>query len=204
MEQNFEQSNLVVIEQAKDIVINNNEDYTKASEFLKQIKAQQKVITDHFADMKEQAHKAHKAICDKESGYLKPLKAVESQIKTLMSNYSTEQEKRRLEAIFAATEAKEKLVAQLMEAGQEDMAREIEETMTAKPVSEIDNISGITTLDNYEIEIVDETKVPAYINGVEIRTIDVNAIKQLAKQTNGEIKIDGIKITKTKSIRVRS
>ena len=42
------------------------------------------------------------------------------------------------------------------------------------------------------------------MNDVEIRTIDISAIKELAKQTKGEIKIDGIKITKTKSIRVRS
>lgn len=202
MEQNFEQSNLVVIEQAKQIVINNNEDYKQASEFLKQIKAQEKVITDHFADMKEQAHKAHKAVCDKENAFLKPLKAVESQVKTLMSNYSTEQENKRLEAICKAMEEKSKLIEKYKNDGDYEMAQMLEDTMTVAPISEIENVGGISTMDSYEIEIVDPQKVPAYINGVEIRTIDISAIKELAKQTKGEIEIKGIKITKTKSIRV--
>lgn len=204
MEQNFEQSSLAVIEQAKQIVINNNEDYKNASEFLKEIKAQQKVITDHFADMKEQAHKAHKAICEKENGFLKPLKAVESQIKGLMSNYAEEQEKRRIEAILQATAQKEKLVEQFRADGNEEMAQMLEETMSIAPVSGVENISGVSTVDDYEIEIVDATKVPAYIDGVQIRTIDVNAIKELAKQTDGKIEIAGIKINKTKNIRVRN
>ena len=204
MEQNFEESSLAVIEQAKQIVINDSEDYKNASEFLKQIKAQEKIITDHFADMKEQAHKAHKAICDKENGFLKPLKAVESQIKTLMSNYSIEQEKRQLEAVFKAQTEKAKLIEKYRADGDDVMAELLEETMSVAPISEIENVSGVSSTDNYEIEIVDASKVPAYINGVEIRTIDIGEIKELAKQSKGEIQIDGIKIVRTKSIRVRN
>lgn len=204
MENEFEKNNLAVIEQAKQIVIKNNEDYKNAGEFLKQVKAQEKIIVEHFADMKEQAHKAHKAICDKESAYLKPLKAVTNEIKTLMSNYSAEQEKRRIEAMLRLAQEKEKLIQTLKENGQEELAEQIAETQNSIVNSEIDNISGISSIDSYEIIIKDAEKVPSYIDGVEIRTIDITAIKQLAKIKKGNLQIDGIEIKKSKQIRVRS
>ena len=110
MENEFEKNSLAVVEKGKQIVIRNNEDYKNAGEFLKQVKAQEKIIVEHFAEMKEQAHKAHKAICDKENAYLKPLKTITAEIKELMSKYSTEQENKRIEAMLRLAQEKEKLI----------------------------------------------------------------------------------------------
>lgn len=204
MENEFEKNSLAVVEKGKQIVIRNNEDYKNAGEFLKQVKAQEKVIVEHFAEMKEQAHKAHKAICDKENAYLKPLKTITAEIKELMSKYSTEQENKRIEAMLRLAQEKEKLVETLKASGQDELAEQIAESQNSVVASEIDSISGISSIDNYEIVITDATKVPSYINGVEIRTIDLTAIKQLAKANKGNLKIDGIEIRKSKQIRVRS
>ena len=204
MENELENGLAIINEKANKIVIANNEDYIAASEFIKEVKAQQKVIIEHFADMKLQAHNAHKAICDKEAQYLKPLKAVETEIKNLMGKYLTEQEKLKLEAEKRLREEKEVLIKQLQDSGQAEIAQQIASSQDVTVKSEVDNIKGIGTQVDYQIVITDETKVPAYINGVEIRKIDVNAIKQLAKMSKGNIKIDGIEIKETKKISVRS
>lgn len=204
MENELENGLAIISEKANKIVITSNEDYIAASEFIKEVKAQQKVIIEHFDDMKLKAYNAYAAIYDKEAQYLKPLKAVETEIKNLMGKYLTEQEKLKLEAEKRLKEEKEALIKQLQDSGQAEIAQQIASSQDVTVKSEVDNIKGIVTQVDYQVIITDETKVPAYINGVEIRKIYVNAIKQLAKMSKGNIKIDGIEIKETKKISVRS
>jgi len=83
------------------------------------------------------------------------------------------------------------------------MAYAIDEVKTVVEPT-IQKQEGISYMTDYSIEIVDANKVPTYINGIEIRPIDIQAIKKLAKASKGKIEIEGIKILERKIMKVRS
>jgi hypothetical protein len=62
---------------------------------------------------------------------------------------------------------------------------------------------GLSSIDNYIITVIDESLVPNSLNGVVLRKVDENAVKQLVKLAKGNIEIPGIKIEKTKVITIR-
>jgi len=146
-----------------------------------------------------------------------PLEEAETQIKAKMSVYIMEQEekaKKEQEALRKAQE--EEALKQLAEAEklkaegkdleaqiQEEMAYAIDEVKTVVEPT-IQKQEGISYMTDYSIEIVDANKVPTYINGIEIRPIDIQAIKKLAKASKGKIEIEGIKILERKIMKVRS
>ena len=93
--------------QAESMVILSDEDYTAAGEFGRLLKQKAAEVTSFFKPMKDSAHQAHKAICDREKTMLKPLKNAEAVVKKAMSDYFTEQERKRQEAEAAARRAAE-------------------------------------------------------------------------------------------------
>lgn len=206
-----------ILEQIQEITINNEEDNIKAGNFLKQIKPVIKNIKAYWKPLKESAKKAHSDLCAKEKEMLEPLEQAETQIKAKMNIYITEQEekaRKEQEALRKAQE--EEALKQLAEAEklkaegkelesqiQEEMAYTIDEVKTVvKPT--IQKQEGISYMTDYEIVVVDNKKVPTYVNGIEIRPIDVQAIKKLAKASKGQIQIDGIKILEKKVMKVRT
>lgn len=206
-----------ILDQIQEITINNEEDNIKAGNFLKQIKPVIKNIETYWKPLKESASKAHKDLCDKEKEMLKPLKEAEIEIKAKMSKYISEQEekaRKEQEALRKAQE--EEALKQLEEAEklkaegkeleaqiQEEMAYAIDEVKTVITPA-IQKQEGISYITDYEIVIVDNNKVPTYINGFEIRPVDVQAIKKLVKASKGQLKIEGIKILEKKVMKVRA
>lgn len=206
-----------ILDGIKEITINNEEDNIKAGNFLKQIKPVIKNIKAYWKPLKESAKKAHSDLCAKEKEMLEPLEQAETQIKAKMNIYITEQEekaRKEQEALRKAQE--EEALKQLAEAEklkaegkeleaqiQEEMAYTIDEVKTVvKPT--IQKQEGISYMTDYEIVVVDSKKVPTHVNGIEIRPVDVQAIKKLAKASKGQIQIDGIKILEKKVMKVRS
>ena len=55
--------------------------------------------------------------------------------------------------------------------------------------SGIEKVEGLSFRKDYEILVVDATKVPAYINGTELRKIDLAQIKRFVKMTNNGVQI---------------
>ena len=206
-----------ILDQIQEITINNDEDNIKAGNFLKQIKPAIKNIKDYWKPLKESAKKAHTDLCNREKEMLEPLELAEMKIKAKMSVYITEQEekaRREQETLRKAQE--EEALRQLAEAEklkaegkeleaqmQEEMAYAIDEVKTVVTPT-IQKQEGISYMTDYEILIVDANKVPTYINGIEIRPIDIQAIKKLAKASKGQIQIDGIKILEKKVMKVRT
>ena len=206
-----------ILEQIQEITINNEEDNVKAGNFLKQIKPVIKNIKEYWKPLKESAKKAHSDLCAREKTMLEPLEQAETQIKAKMSVYITEQEekaKREQEALRKAQE--EEALKQLAEAEklkaegkefeaqmQEEMAYAIDEVKTVVQPT-IQKQEGISYMTDYSVVITDANKVPTYVNGIEIRPIDVQAIKKLAKASKGQIQIEGIKILEKKIMKVRS
>lgn len=206
-----------ILDQIQEITINNDEDNIKAGNFLKQIKPVIKNIKDYWKPLKESAKKAHSDLCAKEKEMLEPLEQAEVQIKAKMSVYITEQEEKARKEQEALRKAQqEEALKQLAEAEklkeegkeleaqmQEEMAYAIDEVKTVVTPT-IQKQEGISYMTDYVIEVVDATKVPTYINGMEIRPIDTQAIKKLAKLSKGQLQIDGIKISETKVMKVRA
>lgn len=221
----MEENQLIVIEQEKksildqiqEITINNEEDNIKAGNFLKQIKPVIKNIKEYWKPLKESAKKAHSDLCSKEKEMLTPLEEAETQIKAKMSVYITEQqEKARKEQEALRKAQEEEALRQLAEAEKlkaegKEMEAQIQEEM-AYAIDEVKSVveptiqkqEGISYMTDYSIVITDANKVPTYINGIEIRPIDVQAIKKLAKASKGQIQIDGIQILEKKIMKVRA
>lgn len=213
----IENEKKTLLEQIKEITIDNEEDNINAGTFLKQIKPIIKNIKEYWKPLKESAKKAHSDLCAKEKEMLMPLEEAETQIKAKMTVYIMEQEekaKKEQEALRKAQEEEalkqlaeaEKLKAQGKELEaqiQEEMAYAIDEVKTVVEPT-IQKQEGISYMADYSIVVIDANKVPAYMNGIEIRPIDIQAIKKLAKASKGKIEIEGIKILERKIMKVRS
>lgn len=198
--------------EATGIKVVDDSSYELAGNYLTGIKGKMKTIQEYFAPLKDSAYKAHKAITSREKETLEPLEKIEKQIKSEMSKYIMEQERKRREAeellrkqieeerrrAMAEAEALEKqgkteesdmALQQAIDA--EDMAM-FAQVEVAKPT-----VKGIGTQKDYVITVTDESKVPSYILGACIRPVDTMAIKKLVKATEGKIKIEGISISET-------
>jgi hypothetical protein len=206
-----------VLEQIKDIQITNDDENKNAGEFLKQIKTASKNIETYWKPLKESAKKAHSDLCEKEKQMLNPLKEAEIQIKAKMSVYILEQEKKAREKEEAIRKAQqEEALRQLAEAeklraeGNETEAQVVEEIAFAtdetktivKP--ETQKQEGISYQIDYKITVTDNLKVPTFLNGIEIRPVDLSAIKRIVKMQKGQVQIEGIKIEEEKIVKVRS
>jgi hypothetical protein len=100
----FEQSALSVRDEAKTLVILDQQTYDAAAAKFNGVCALEKEITRHYAPMKEAAHKAHKAVCDAERQILAPVQDAKRILSRMIGAWDDEQEQirreeqRRLEA----------------------------------------------------------------------------------------------------------
>lgn len=200
---------------ANEIMVVDEESFKAAAEFLRTIKTATSKVTEFFKPIKEQAHKAWKAICDRENEMKKPLEAAEKTVKTKVTAYQLEQdrirrqkeeEERRKKQEEAERLAKE--AEMLAEQGKAKEAEKVFEqaikTETAKVyVPEIPKVQGMSFKTDYIIRITDEKAVPDYINGECIRPVDVSAIKKAVIAAKGNIAIPGVSIEETKVASVR-
>ena len=203
---------------AKEMIITTNEEYEKAVEFGKQIKAQAKVVTDFFKPMKESAYQAHKTVCDREKKMLKPLREAEKILKKSITTYYQEQERKRVELEEkirrqAEIERENKLneAAILEELGKKEEAEvafmdaQVIETVVANTTVVMDTpkTKGVSNTKDWEIESIDYEKVPVTFSGMEIRPVDEKAIMRLIRASKGSIQIPGVKYKETIKVSIR-
>ena len=192
---------------AGEVVIRDNDDYELAGEFGKELKRKAAQVTEFFKPMKEQAHQAHKAICDREKAVLAPLSNAERVIKAKMSAYVTEQErkhKEQEEALRRAAEAeRERLLAEAVQAESDgdSEAAEIamadavvmdEATRYTIPEAEKPKVSGVSASKDWQITMIDDSVVPIEFAGMELRPVDDKAVLRLIRASKGRIKIPGV------------
>lgn len=198
--------------EASQLKVVDDASYQIAGNVLTEIKTKQKMVKEYFAPLKEAANKAHKAITSKERETLKPLEEIERSLKSEMSDYFMEQErkKREAEALLRKQIEEEKRRA-LAEAEKLEKEGKTEESdmafqqavdaeemaMFTKVEVEKPKVKGVGTQKDWELTITDEAKVPAYIMGACVRPVDLTAIKKLVKATEGKIRIEGISINET-------
>ena len=197
-----------ILNQAENIKINCKEDYYFATDFMRNIMNMKQKISTYWKEPKKQAADAHKAIVKKEKEMLEPIENCEKILRRKISLYITEQKKlAMLEEEIMKKQREELAMKQLEEAekmrkeGNELEATIVEQNAIA--ISEIETkiedstkIDGVSYRKDYKIIVTNPNEVPAYINGIQIREIDLSAIKKIIKMTDGQIKINGINVEK--------
>jgi hypothetical protein len=179
------------------------------------IKSVRKQVEELFADSKEQAHKAHKAICAAEKKLLDPLALAEAQYNPMIINYTREQERKRKEeeariqkeAEEAAKTERQRLIAEAqaaMDNGADDnqgeeliaQAETVVPVPIYRPAAPIPKPIGLTIADNWTYEVVDINLVPrAYL------MVDETKLSKQAKATKDTVPVPGIRFYNAGSVR---
>ena len=206
IEHKLEATGKLTVLEARSMTIESHEDYEKAAQFLVEIKGRTKQIQDYWKGPKDAAYSAHKAVVQKEKDMLTPLAEAENIIKTSMAKYQAavelarrqaEEEARRLQR-----EEAERLMAQAVKAEESGddqaatismaMAEMVEDMKPAPAITDPPKAAGISSSKVWKARIVDEKLVPAYVNGMEVRTINQAALNSIAKMSKGTATVPGI------------
>lgn len=206
----------VMVSRAQKLRVSTQEEYEGAATFLKDIKEQAKRIKDYWAEPKAKAAAAHKDIVAREKAMLNPLAEAEAIVKRSMSDYTAAVLKARREAEEEARrrqqEEAERLLNQAIDAesaGDDQGAAiglamaEMVNDMETPPTIEAPKVSGITNRKTWKARVTDPTQVPAYCNGIELRTINMSALNSLAKMSKGTAVVPGVEFYEDTSIAVR-
>ena len=216
MERSIEQGCALMVQTAKGLTIASHEDYARGTEILKDIKSRVKAVKEYWKGPKEAANAAHKELVAREAQMLKPLTEAEGIIKKAMLAYDTEVKRKRQEAEEAARKAREaeaeRLAALAAKAAQDgdedtadvllDMAEEV--PMQAVAVEAAPVAKGVSVRKTWKARVTDPKLVPAYWDGMELRSINMTALNNIAKWRNGEAKIPGVEFYQEASMSVRA
>ncbi len=206
-EQELSKSITAIEFQAESIVITTDEEYQQAAEFGRMLKQKSSEVKEFFKPMKDQANKAHKAVCDREKLMLTPLTNAEGILKRTMGDYALEQERKRkaleeqlrrqareeadrkLAEAIAAEESgdKERANDAMVDAQLMDQASRGSSIVIDRPKAE-----GVSMAKDWEITDIDQSSVPLAIQGVQIRPVDTAAVVRLIRASKGSIQIPGI------------
>ena len=83
------------------------------------------------------------------------------------------------------------------------IAENFQKSGASLPVQSAPTVKGVSTTKDYEIVSVDSSKVPIVFNGVEIRPVDMSAVKKLIKDSKGTIEIEGIEYREVNKVSLR-
>ena len=199
----------LIVSTAEAMVISNNSDLEKATEFIKEIKTRYKSIESFYEPMVASAKQTYDTVRSERDKYLKPLKQIESEVKDLMNNYNNKMlQIQRAEAERIAKE-KEENRQKLIEAerelanGNENAREKIEElleTTSEDNKIEAPKISGMSTRIVYVVNITDLDKVPKKFNNVPLLELSKLGkdylIKEykIAKALKQDFNVDGIEV----------
>jgi hypothetical protein len=92
---------------ANAFAVKTDEDYTKATDFIKRIKNTIKDINDKWKPLVESAYETHKKLKAQQNEAVKPLEAAELYLRGQMTDFMAKKEKARLEAERKIREAQE-------------------------------------------------------------------------------------------------
>ena len=217
IEEQLEKSGAMAVQTAKEFKVASQDDYEKGAKYLTGIKARMNQITDYWKAPKAAAQSAHKQLVAKEKQMLKPLQDAEAIIKKTMLSYQQAVEKARREAEAEARRRQEEEARRLLEQavqaeekGDDQQAAinmamaEMVSEMPAAPVVQTPTAQGTSIRKTWKAKVVDEKLVPAYFNGMELRTINMTALNNLAKTTKGTMQIPGVEFYEDSTLSIRT
>ena len=205
-------------QQAQSVTVASDEEYASAGEFTKSVKKMQKKVKEYWEPLRVSAKATYDDILARKKQMLDPLESAEKILKSKMSAYSMEKEKKRK----AQEEAMRKLAEQ-------EMARKLEEAAKAEAAgdslgaeyamaeaevmedvsisggirSQAPKANGVSQSKTWKITSIDSSLVPVTFSGIEIRPVDEKAVMRLIKESKGTISIPGVQYEETVSISIR-
>lgn len=204
---------------ALSLKIETDADYSFAAEDTKTVKQMQKKVEEYWEPMRQSTHKAYNDVLAHKKEMLDPLKRAEQILKGKMSEYHRKVEQKRREQeramqLLAQQEAERKLnEAAAAEtkgdaAGMEAALMEAEiyegAAVSTSIPKQTPKVQGVSTTKAWKITAVDNAQVPCFVNGMEIRPVDMAAVMRLIKASKGTIQIPGIQYEETVAVSVRS
>lgn len=195
----------LVRQKTTSIRVTNDIELEDAGQFLRQVNAQIKRVADWFKPLKDQANRAHKAICDRENVYMEPLKTAKERTAKMIGFYQDEQDRKRQEEERKAREEAErkeaaerekllKKAAKAEEKGNTQAAEELlqkaedvyippatTQTVMAKP-------QGVSTRWKWDAEVMDKASVPE-----EYKVVDIKLLSDIATKRKGELIVPGVR-----------
>ena len=203
---------------AQGMAVSNDTDYVCAAEMLKEIKATQKKVTEYWEPLRASAKDAYDRVLSRKKDMIDPLKSAEEILKSKMTAYSDEQERKRKaqeEALRKLAEAE--LEKKLAEAAAAEASGDSEAANSAMAEAEVmDDVSvggsigapdvkvkGVSKSKTWKIVGVDASRVPVEINGMVIRPVDEKAILRIIKASKGTVRIPGVIYEETTTISAR-
>lgn len=219
METELREEVTAVEQWAAGVVIDSQDAYQLAGEGLKKVKATSKKVEEYWEPMRKSTYDAYKAVNDHKAQMLTPLKNAEKTVKSKISGYLAEEERKRAEEeAMARAKAQEEAEKKIAEAQDAEMEGDFEKAEMAfaeaevmKSASEFITIqtqepavTGISKRKDWEIVEIDPTRVPIDVAGVELRPVDEKAVLALIKATKGKVTIPGITYREKYTVAVRA
>lgn len=205
-----------MVQSAQGISIADNTQFESAADLLKKVKHTKKQVTDYWEPAISAANKTHKELTAKRKAMTDVCDRAESIVKQKMLTYQNEQDAKRraaeAEAQRLAQQESDKILAEASDAEESGNAveaaikmQQAETVSTFTPTVMVDKpkVSGVSTRTKEVVAVTDDAKVPAYINGFAIRTVDTKAIMQLHK-LNPSLQIPGITFKTEQVLSVRA
>lgn len=199
----------LIISTAEAMVISNNEDLERATNFVKEIKARYKSIESFYEPIVTSAKKNYDTVRAERDKYLKPLKEIENEIKGLMNNYNNKMLQLRKAEEERIAKEKEEMNKKLIEAQKELADGNIEarekienllETTSDENRIQAPKVAGMSTRTVYTVEIKDLDLAPKRFNNVPIMELSKLGKEYLIKEykiarvLGQNFQIDGIEI----------
>lgn len=216
IEKELDEAGKLIVVKADSMQITDHETYESAGKLLVEVKTKANQIKKYWKPLKENAAAAHKAICEREKEMLKPFTDAESIIKATMVKYQAAVEEQRRKEREEAEKRKQeealRLLQQAVEADEKGDAQgaamnmamaQMVEDMKPAPVAPAPKAEGTSIRKTWKARVIDANAVPAYANGLEIRTINMTALNSIARMTNGTASIPGIEFYQETSLSAR-
>lgn len=204
---------------ANQVVISTDDDYKSAGLATSEVKRMQKKVEEYWEPMRASAKKTYDDVLAHKKEMLEPLKKAEQILKSKMSDYLLEQERKRKEQEeamrkLAEAEADRKLQEAIDASNAGDTAAaefamaeaEVYDTVAATSAlaKQTPKAEGVSTTKAWKITAIDSKQVPVEFCGMELRPVDEKLVMQLIRSSKGKIVIPGIKYEETVTISVRA
>lgn len=197
---------------AESIIISNEEELQNATNFIKDLKQKQKVVSDFYEPMVKATKESYDKIRNERDNLLKPLKNTEVEIRGLMNDYNNKimaQKRAEEERIQKEKEKQEKKLLEAqenikngnIEKGESQMQEILNNTTLISRTVSTPKITGMATRTTYKVEIIDINKMPTTYNNVPLVELSKIGKKYLveqykiAKTLKQKFEIPGLKIT---------
>ena len=207
-----------VVQQAAALVVSTPQEYEGAANFLKNVKAAAKKVTDFFDPIVATAHAAWKKTTEGKATLLKPLADAEATVKRKMIVFQTEQERIRqqeqarlqAQADEAARRERERLEkeAARLKTPEKKEERLAQAAAVAAPVVTVASaapvIAGQSLRKTWKARIVDPkaaaTEALAFPDWQAYITINQGEFNKFAARTKGAVQISGVEFYEDTSL----